>query len=307
MSKIATIYDNIKYDCQFNADIAPISDPGAQTLFRNAQYLAHIVVAQEYGMESEEKTQIASEISVNLIRKILLDMVIASGVPTDSEFFPEAMKKHSELYRLNHDHADNSAINSANRMVRTRLYFTSESHITSMFNLLRSRTGMCPPLLSDEVEASISKEPELNYMSRIVIRVYEDKGFPPTDPRRFLAQMYYSTGASFDSLNPEAYSVLPGGTTSIFGERDIRFPSLSENRVLHEGLTLETLLTFLQQFIPAQVKTRGSSTSLSSGGGSGDSIPRPDESPFPKASAGRAKSITSSLPEETEDAKRDAL
>ena len=83
MSKIATIYDNIKYDCQFNADIAPISDPGAQTLFRNAQYLAHIVVAQEYGMESEEKTQIASEISVNLIRKILLDMVIASGVPTE--------------------------------------------------------------------------------------------------------------------------------------------------------------------------------------------------------------------------------
>jgi len=282
VSKIATIYDNIKYDIQFNTHIPCIASPGAQALFKNAQYLAHIVVAQEYGMEAEEKAQIASEISVNLIRKILLDMVIASGVATtDSEFFPEAMKKHSELYRLNHAHADNSAINSANRMVRTRLYFTSESHITSMFNLLRSRAGPGESLIPDEIEAQISKDPELNYMSRIVIKVYEDKGVDPADPMRFLAQMYYSTGASFDSLNEASYSILPAGSTSIFGDKDVRFPSLTETQLLHEGLPLEELLTFLQQFIPAQVQPkRPSSASMDSipprvGGSMG-----PTESPY---------------------------
>jgi len=280
VSKVPSIYDAIKFDMQHNYQtLAPFNTDNARDLFAKAQLLAHVVVSQEYGMEAVEKADIAAKIGVNLIRKIVLDMVIASGVHDDE--FPEAQKKHLELYRLDHEHIDASAINSLTRHVRTRLYFTSESHIMSMFHILRARGGTYPPVIPEDTETLVGADRELNYLTQIVFKVFEDKCYEIDDPRRFLAQMFYSTGARHDILDSEAYSIRPGSETksSIFGTDEQKFPTLAPMRTLNEGIPLENLLNFLEQYIPHSsiVKSRSNSTGRLST--TKDSIPQTAPSP----------------------------
>jgi len=237
----------IKFDLQHNCHLHPFQEPAAHEIFEKSHLLARIVVVQEYGMEGSEKTEIGAKISINLIRKVVLDMIIASGVE-DAEF-PEAQQKHRELYQLDQGHTDANTIKSLTRHVRTRLYFTSESHIVSVFNLLRCRESGVPPIISEEAEHQVGCNPELNYLSQIVIRVYKDTTYQAEDPRHFVAEMSYCTGARWDILNPEAYSILPPNSTSIFGDQEVRYPGLSDMKGLVEGLPLEQLLTFLEQYI----------------------------------------------------------
>lgn len=60
-------------------------------------------------------------------------------------------------------------IKSPTRHVRTRLYFTSESHVHSLLNSLRHWTDCLDPEASD-ILGSIT---ELDYLTHIVFRVYE--------------------------------------------------------------------------------------------------------------------------------------
>ena len=39
---------------------------------------------------------------------------------------------------------------------RTRLYFTSESHIMSMFHILRARGGTYPPVITEDTETLVN-------------------------------------------------------------------------------------------------------------------------------------------------------
>jgi len=69
-------------------------------------------------------------------------------------------------------------------MVRTRLYFTSESHLHSLLSVLRyaaaetvqvdpSQIEVDMPALTAEAEAQLSSIKELNYMTHIVFRLFE--------------------------------------------------------------------------------------------------------------------------------------
>ena len=96
----------------------------AKELFDSAQPLADIVIPQEYGITEEEKVDIAKKICTPLLRKIQSDL-----------HHTIVDEQDDVIHRL--DHRISKGVISPKRHVRTRLYFTSESHIHSLVNILR--------------------------------------------------------------------------------------------------------------------------------------------------------------------------
>ena len=88
-------------------------------------------------------------------------------------------------------------VTTPHRFVRTRLYFTSESHIHSLMTTLRY--GALSDTLTDEQWARAidyyGTVSELNYLSQIVIMVYEDANVPEESEERFHVELHFSPGA----------------------------------------------------------------------------------------------------------------
>lgn len=66
-------------------------------------------------------------------------------------------------------------VNSIKRHVRTRIYFTSESHIHSLMNILRHEEHDGSSLLSDDARTKLDGTREFDYLTQIVFRLYEMK------------------------------------------------------------------------------------------------------------------------------------
>ncbi|CAL8102596.1 unnamed protein product [Calicophoron daubneyi] len=178
LSKISDIYDNIKYDLQHNPGILLESE--AQDFFMCAKSLADIVVPQEYGITKEEKLVIGQRICTPLMRKILSDA------------------RYTDVDECTRLHAGYSkGVASPERFVRTRLYFTSESHLHSLLTCLRY--GDLADVLTDEqwrrAMAYVSSVSEINYLAQIVIMIYEDPTVEPKTEKRFHVELHFSPGA----------------------------------------------------------------------------------------------------------------
>ena len=79
---------------------------------------------QEYGITEAEKLDIAHKICTPLLRKIQAD------------FHHTIVDEQADvIHRL--DHRLSKGVVSPKRHVRTRLYFTSESHVHSFTNILK--------------------------------------------------------------------------------------------------------------------------------------------------------------------------
>jgi inositol hexakisphosphate/diphosphoinositol-pentakisphosphate kinase len=87
-------------------------------------------------------------------------------------------------------------INTMGRRVRTRLYFTSESHLHTLVNVLRFPCpGGRPCPLSKKGRDIVGAAPELCYLTQIVIRLFENIEKDVNDPKRFRIEIYFSPGA----------------------------------------------------------------------------------------------------------------
>eukprot|EP00736_Rhodelphis_marinus_P008370 Rmarinus@m.23464 len=186
ISNIPDIYDCIKYDMVHNLPLLD-SDIGFN-LLRVARMCAAIIVPQEYGIDAEEKLKIGSRICHSLLAKIRDDMRTARNVAKDKE----ADTRLAEEYV--------SGINTPSRHVRTRLYFTSESHIHSLLNVIRYYPQVTKTnALYDQVSASfLDNMPELDYLTHIVFRLYENMNVPEHLPDRFRLELCVSPGALLD-------------------------------------------------------------------------------------------------------------
>ena len=122
--------------------------------------------------------------------------------------------------RLDPRFADAAKIRSPLRSVRTRLYFTSESHIHALLNVLRYGSPDLPPLIT--MPDKLNAIPELNYLSTIVFHVYERVAMPPYDPRRFRVSLALSPGVEADP-----FDVMNGTATS-----SVTLIELNDNLVL---------------------------------------------------------------------------
>jgi Histidine phosphatase superfamily (branch 2) len=139
---------------------------------------ADCVVPQEYGLHEVDKVilsykhessdlvrnntlfasqrTIGSKLCNALLEKIKHDlMAVQSNCATDQH------------YLLDHSHAEDLAINSLSRSVRTRLYFTSESHLHTLLNVLRYPKEGQPCAFSSEGLRVIEKTPELGYLTQV--------------------------------------------------------------------------------------------------------------------------------------------
>ncbi|XP_029807451.1 inositol hexakisphosphate and diphosphoinositol-pentakisphosphate kinase 1 isoform X11 [Suricata suricatta] len=177
ISKIPDIYDCVKYDVQHNGSLGL---QGTAELLRLSKALADVVIPQEYGISQEEKLEIAVGFCLPLLRKILLDL--------QRTHEDESVNKLHPLY--------SRGVLSPGRHVRTRLYFTSESHVHSLLSVFRYGG------LLDETQdaqwqralAYLSAISELNYMTQIVIMLYEDNTRDPLSEERFHVELHFSPG-----------------------------------------------------------------------------------------------------------------
>ncbi|XP_062404480.1 inositol hexakisphosphate and diphosphoinositol-pentakisphosphate kinase 2 isoform X2 [Sardina pilchardus] len=180
ISKIPDIYDCIKYDVQHNASLGL---ENTVELFTMSRALADIVIPQEYGINKVEKLDIAYAYCLPLVKKIQLDL--------QRTHEDESVNKLHPLY--------SRGVLSPGRHVRTRLYFTSESHVHSLLSIFRY--GGLLDLVQEENDQQwkramdyLSAVSELNYMTQIVIMLYEDNNKDPSSEERFHVELHFSPG-----------------------------------------------------------------------------------------------------------------
>ncbi|XP_033620851.1 inositol hexakisphosphate and diphosphoinositol-pentakisphosphate kinase 1 isoform X10 [Fukomys damarensis] len=177
ISKIPDIYDCVKYDVQHNGSLGL---QGTAELLRLSKALADVVIPQEYGISREEKLEIAVGFCLPLLRKILLDL--------QRTHEDESVNKLHPLY--------SRGVLSPGRHVRTRLYFTSESHVHSLLSVFRYG-GLLDETQDTQWQralAYLSAISELNYMTQIVIMLYEDNTQDPFSEERFHVELHFSPG-----------------------------------------------------------------------------------------------------------------
>uniref|UniRef100_H2Z6C4 Inositol hexakisphosphate and diphosphoinositol-pentakisphosphate kinase n=1 Tax=Ciona savignyi TaxID=51511 RepID=H2Z6C4_CIOSA len=176
ISKIPDIYDCIKYDLQHNGTLMV----EYAELYTISKALADVVIPQEYGMTKSEKLDIALGFCVPLLKKIKVDL---------------QRNLEEDTYRLNPRYS--RGVLSPGRHVRTRLYFTSESHIHSLLTVLQYG-ALCDIATDGQWKRAmeyVDAVSELNYMTQIVIMLYEDPNEHPQSEKRFHIELHFSPGA----------------------------------------------------------------------------------------------------------------
>ncbi|KAH8869012.1 Inositol hexakisphosphate and diphosphoinositol-pentakisphosphate kinase 2 [Schistosoma japonicum] len=167
-------------------DIATLVPTGARSIVNAMQYVENPYRAcgrlfeHEYGITKEEKLVIGQRICTPLMRKILSDA------------------RYTDVDECTRLHAGYSkGVASPERFVRSRLYFTSESHIHSLLTCLRY--GDLADVVSDEQWSRamdyVSSISEINYLAQIVIMIYEDPTVEPKTEKRFHVELHFSPGA----------------------------------------------------------------------------------------------------------------
>nr|DAD34775.1 TPA_asm: hypothetical protein HUJ06_005415 [Nelumbo nucifera] len=290
ITQIPDVYDSCKYDLLHNAHL---NLEGLDELFKVAQLLADGVIPNEYGIDPKQKIKIGSKIARRLLGKILIDLrntreeaisvaelksnqdQNSTSTKTRKEESDYQLKFHTKnedirrssftseksldldddddketKYRLDPKYAN---VKTPERHVRTRLYFTSESHIHSLMNVLRycnldeSLQGEDSLVCHSALER-LFKTKELDYTSYIVFRMFENTEVALEDPRRFHIEMTFSRGADLSPLEKN-----DGEAASLHQEHTL--PIMGPERLQEVGsyLTLERLEKMIRPFaMPAE-------------------------------------------------------
>eukprot|EP00775_Hariotina_reticulata_P002529 gene2529-2831_t len=231
ISKVPDIYDSAKYDALHNAHLGL---GGVLTqLYEEAKILADAVIPNEYGTDPASKLAIGSKIAAELLDKVDAKPAVGDGLcallltqskavvvvvvarstgrmlhraaltaaaaagskgehaggdeaeaverglldgDEDFDTEPELMHRLCPMYA--------SDINSPLRHVRTRIYFTSESHMHS--------------LLSEEGRELLASTTELDYLTQLVFRLYENTAVTADHPERFRLEILFTPGTAHD-------------------------------------------------------------------------------------------------------------
>eukprot|EP00930_Biecheleria_cincta_P096232 TRINITY_DN88106_c0_g1_i1.p1 TRINITY_DN88106_c0_g1~~TRINITY_DN88106_c0_g1_i1.p1 ORF type:complete len:1006 (-),score=185.55 TRINITY_DN88106_c0_g1_i1:431-3448(-) len=230
LSKVMEIYDAVKFDMIHNQGLAA----GFEPVFAVAKSLNDVIVPLEYGDDLHSRSEIGAKLCNQLTAKILADLQRSAGpdsvtselpewsLVTASQFLRRSVAKMmgarqpskeapdeetTSLTRKDSLEADFASLSpdfahhlmNPTRRVRTRLYFTSESHIQSMMNVLRychHRTSDSSRIVSEEAEEQLRADPVFDYLTQIVFRLYEDKLAQKGSEDRYRVEILFSPGAN---------------------------------------------------------------------------------------------------------------
>ena len=177
-------------------------DDERRKLFEVAYLMSQIIVTLEYGAANGEKLEIGFKIIHHLLNKIHHDLLwweSPEWVNLHEDFEDEYQKweeKGLDQSRLE------GLVKSHWRHIRTRLYFTSASHMYTLLNTLK--LGVDSFLIDQANQAdrdALENITTLDYMSGIVFRLYENLGLNEDDPARFRLEIMVHRGAVIESLD----------------------------------------------------------------------------------------------------------
>lgn len=195
LTKVPEIYDMSRYDVLHNSHLGIEC---LDELYRLSKVFADCVVPQEYGIDVKDKRVIGSKMCHALLDKIRYDLNVArSGSQMDMR------------YLLDISHADDLNIKSLGRSVRTRLYFTSESHLYTMINVLRYPQSGEPCAFDEEGCKLLGEVDELSYLSRITIRLFDRCEKDIDDPEKYRCEIAFSAGATNDATTDKTSDLSP--------------------------------------------------------------------------------------------------
>lgn len=199
ISKIPDIHDSIRYDMIHNYQyFGTMADNIGFKIYESAEVLARFLTPSEYGITKQRKFDIGMTVIEPLFTKIKSDLVWWNTPLAQSK---ENYREESDYWMIRNngkkenldDLKDHSQkIKSKWRHVRTRLYFTSASHLYSMFNVIKF--GADSLFIHNKEE--VNKIDFLNYLSHIVFRLFENLTADPKDPKRFRLELHVSSGNS---------------------------------------------------------------------------------------------------------------
>ena len=191
IGKIPDIYDNIKYDILHNKSI--INKDGYK-LYEIVNKLACFLMPLEYGINIEEKFNIGINLIKPLLTKIKNDLLCKNN-----------------CQKINNKDADILQENTNDKNVKTRFYFTSQSHLYALFNSIVY--GANSFLVDDKQNINpLWKIFDLDYCSHIVFRLFENFNVKENDEKRYRIEILVSSGAHKDpksSDNNHMLSVNP--------------------------------------------------------------------------------------------------
>eukprot|EP00258_Populus_trichocarpa_P028732 XP_024444751.1 inositol hexakisphosphate and diphosphoinositol-pentakisphosphate kinase VIP2 isoform X5 [Populus trichocarpa] len=257
ITQIPDVYDSCKYDLLHNAHL---NLEGLDELFKVSQIARRLLgkilidlrntreeaisVAELKCNEDQQSTSKKSEkedTDYQLKLSIKNDDVRRTSTTSDISMDQDDDDDKETKYRLDPKYAN---VKTPGRHVRTRLYFTSESHIHSLMNVLRycnldeSLQGEDSLVCQNALER-LYKTKELDYMSYIVLRMFENTEVALEDPKRFRIEMTFSRGADLSPLeknDSEATSLHQEHTLPIMGPERLQevgsYPTLEKMEMM---------------------------------------------------------------------------
>lgn len=232
ISKIPEICDNIKFDNLHNPELM---NEMRLELLESSQRLCRVIVPMEYGVTTRDKIEVGLKIIKPLLKKIENDILwwkldpTAMPTSTTQNFGEERQWAKSGLDEAGCD----DRIRSSWRHIRTRLYFTSASHMYTLLNTLK--LGVDSILLDDtdlETKQQLDGILRLDFMSGFVFRLFEDLNVTEGDTGRFKLEIMVNRGAT---VNRDMICNVTNHTV----------PILHENFLdINKRLTIEQLETF---------------------------------------------------------------
>ncbi|KAM3721275.1 Inositol hexakisphosphate and diphosphoinositol-pentakisphosphate kinase [Dirofilaria immitis] len=158
ISKIPDIYDNIKYDMEHNPDLCTNNEGQFERMYLCAKNMADIVVPQEYGISENSKVIIGQHVCTPLLKKIRSDL-------------------HHCVENQNEDDTQTRLDPRASQGIATPLRHVDDKKWQRAMHFLSSVT-------------------EYNYMTQVVLMVYEDSRTISTKQGtdRFHIELLFSPG-----------------------------------------------------------------------------------------------------------------
>ncbi|EEA06965.1 histidine acid phosphatase [Cryptosporidium muris RN66] len=228
-NKIPDIFDNVTYDLN---NLHSYVDSNIKQLLIKihdiVRPLKKFVSKSQYGLTSLQKVAIGKGIvydlldklrhdikysylrnlaNINTIKKSPMYCTVYTGSQIDSydntinlssvqNYSTEKLTQvHDEEHiRLKEEEASAFGIKSPWRIVRSRFYVTSASHIQSLVNIILATENKVNEKLymADNTKTLCSLD--LNYLSHIVFRVWECRSTPKLDHCRYRLEIYISNG-----------------------------------------------------------------------------------------------------------------